>query len=238
LSYIYFIRHAQAGTRDNYDVLSELGHRQAALLGQYFASQGASFRAVYSGTMRRQRHTAEIVLEALRRTGARTPDIASDERWNEFSLAVVYRAVERRLIEESEEFARDFQEMQEALRVDPRTTGGATGRCDAAVVRAWMQSRYPDVDGESWPSFCSRVRLCAAELQAGEGGGDIAVFTSATPIALLTGASLALNEEKMLSLLGVIHNTSITVMKMRDEELRLYTYNATPHLTGSERTYR
>ena len=34
MSLIYLIRHAQAGSRDNYDVLSELGHEQARLLGE------------------------------------------------------------------------------------------------------------------------------------------------------------------------------------------------------------
>jgi broad specificity phosphatase PhoE len=238
LSYIYFIRHAQAGTRDNYDVLSELGERQAALLGRYFVAQGVNLSAVYSGTMRRQRHTAEAVLDRLREAGLAAPEVVSDERWNEFSLAAVYRVVERRLMEESEEFARDFQEMQEALRLDPRTTRGAAGRCDAAVVRAWMQGRYADIDGESWPEFCSRIKGCSADLPAREGQGATAVFTSATPIALLTGAALALSDEKILSILGVLHNTSITVMKPRDEGVRLYTFNATPHLTDPERTYR
>jgi len=56
---IYLIRHGQAGSRDNYDVLSELGRDQAVLLGEHFASQRLSVSAVYSGTMVRQVRTAK-----------------------------------------------------------------------------------------------------------------------------------------------------------------------------------
>ncbi len=72
---IYLIRHAQAGSRDNYDVLSELGEEQARKLGEYLAAQRIELTAVYSGTMRRQRETAEIVCRALAQAGVCAPDI-------------------------------------------------------------------------------------------------------------------------------------------------------------------
>ncbi|HWP41986.1 MAG TPA: phosphoglycerate mutase family protein, partial [Blastocatellia bacterium] len=133
MSYIYLIRHAQAGTRENYDVLSALGEEQARLLGEYFLSQGVSLGAVYSGTMQRQRRTAEIACAAMASSARSAPDVISDERLNEINLLSIYRAIARLLIEESEEFACDYKEMQEAVRLDPHTTRGPTGRCDAAV---------------------------------------------------------------------------------------------------------
>jgi len=39
LSTVYLVRHGQAGTREAYDSLSELGQRQARLLGEHFISQ-------------------------------------------------------------------------------------------------------------------------------------------------------------------------------------------------------
>jgi broad specificity phosphatase PhoE len=238
LSFLYFIRHGQAGSRDNYDVLSELGQSQARLLGEHLVAQEIELEAIYSGNLRRQRQTAEVVCEAFTRAGQTVPDIIGDERWNEFSLLSVYRAIARRLMEESAEFARDVEEMQEAIRRDPHTTSGATGRCDAAVIRAWMENRYTDYEGETWPIFRDRIKECAVQFHAQKNEKAIAVFTSATPIAILAGASLGLTDEKLLDILGVIYNTSVTVMRARGDDLRLFTFNAIPHLHPSMRTFR
>lgn len=238
MSYIYLIRHAQAGTRDNYDVLSDLGQQQARLLGEHLATQGIELDAIYSGGMQRQRLTAELACEAMTRAGLKVPDAIVDERWNEFSLISVYRSIARRLMEDDSQFALDVKQMQEAIRRDPHTTGGATGRCDAAVIRAWIDNRYPEYEGESWASFSSRIHSCADCFTKHEPEKSIAVFTSATPIAIHTGAALDLTEEKMLSILGVIYNTSVTMLRAREGDLRLFSFNATPHLTSSIRTFR
>ncbi len=238
MSYVYLIRHAQAGSRDNYDMLSELGQEQARLLGEHFVAQGVELVAVYSGVMRRQRETAEIACEVLSRAGLQAPDVITDERWNEFSLISVYRAIAKRMMKDDAEFARDIREMQEAIARDPHTTGGAVGRCDQAVIRAWMENRYADYDGEAWASFRARIQACAADLSNHDNEKAIAIFTSATPIAIIAGASLGLTDEKLRSLLGVIYNTSVSMMRARSGELRLFTFNATPHLSGSIRTFR
>jgi broad specificity phosphatase PhoE len=235
---IYLIRHGQAGTRDNYDLLSELGTQQARLLGDHLSARNIEFSAVYAGGMSRQRRTAEIVCGQLSRNGDSAPEIIGDERWNEISLAEIYRGIARRMSEESPEFACDFEEMQEALRLDPHTTRGATGRCDAGVIRAWMENRYPDYPGESWPAFRARIQTRMRELAAGENGDAIAVFTSATPIAIITGAALGLTDEKLLRVLGVLYNSGVTVMRPSGEDLRLLTFNSAAHLPGELVTFR
>ncbi|MEK6303241.1 MAG: histidine phosphatase family protein [Acidobacteriota bacterium] len=238
MAFIYLIRHAQAGSRDNYDVLSELGREQARLLGEHLSQQGIELDAVYAGGMQRQRHTAEIASEVMARRGVAVPDVTVDERWNEFSLISVYRAIAQRMIDESPEFARDYREMQDAIRSDPHTTGGATGRCDAAVVRAWIDARYEDYKGESWTAFRERIQACGTRLSNGDSSKAIAVFTSATPVAILAAAALGLSDEKLLSILGVIYNSGITILRSREEGLRLFTFNGTPHLEASKRTLR
>lgn len=238
MSIIYLIRHAQAGTRDNYDQLSELGEQQAKRLGEYFVAQGIRLVAAVSGAMKRQRQTAERVLEGLRGAGLPAPDLHIDERWNEFVLLNVYKAYVPRLIDESVEFAKDYEEMQEVLRRDPHAVRGATGRCDAAVITAWMQNRYPDFEGESWQAFRGRILDQCAGIEDSGNERAIAVFTSATPIAISTSQALDLKDEKLLSLLGVIANSSITVMRKTGNDLRLFSFNATPHLNDTNRTYR
>jgi broad specificity phosphatase PhoE len=238
MGYIYLIRHAQAGSRDNYDVLSDLGREQARRLGDHLAEQGIELSAVYAGGMQRQRHTAEIACEVMASRGVNVPDVTTDERWNEFSLISVYRAIAQRMIEESPEFERDYREMQDAIRRDPHTTGGPTGRCDAAIIRAWMAARYDDYKGESWAAFRERIHECGSRLADNGTNSAIAVFTSATPVAILAAAALGLSDEKLLSILGVIYNSGITALRSREEELRLLSFNSTPHLSASQRTLR
>ena len=238
MSFIYLIRHAQAGSRDNYDVLSELGREQARLLGEHLSQQEVELGAVYAGGMQRQRHTAEIACDVMASRGVAVPEVTTDERWNEFSLISVYRAIAKRMTEEDPEFARDYREMQDAVRRDPHTTGGATGRCDGAVVRAWMEARYEDYKGESWSAFRERIQGCGLGLSNGDSNKAIAVFTSATPVAILAAAALELNDEKLLSILGVIYNSGITVLRSREGGLRLFTFNSTPHLEAAKRTLR
>ena len=235
---IYLVRHAQAGTRENYDVLSELGLEQARRLGEHLAAQKLELDAVYAGGLNRQRLTAEIACRQLVRAGLKVPDVQTDERWNEFSLLSVYRAIAKRMVEEDEQFAADVREMQEAIRRDPHTTGGATGRCDQAVIRAWMENRYPDYEGETWTSFRTRIQACDETFCNHEAEQTIAVFTSATPVAILSGAALGLTDDRLANILGVIYNTSVTMMKHRRGELRLFTFNSVSHLDSTTRTWR
>ena len=239
MSALYLIRHAQAGPRHNYDALSELGHEQARLLGSYLAEQGVRFAAVYAGGMRRQQHTAQIVVECFSEAGQAAPEIVIDERWNEFSLAAVYRAISARMIEEHAEFARDYEEMKIALQKDPHITRGATGRCDRAVMQAWMENRYSEYQGESWIAFRQRVQACAADLASYGAGESVAVFTSATPVAIWTGLALGLSDAKILSLTGALYNSGLTTLRLSERELTLFTFNCTPHLSDSRRrTFR
>ncbi|MGH9722090.1 MAG: phosphoglycerate mutase family protein, partial [Bryobacteraceae bacterium] len=77
----YLIRHGQAGPRDDYDRLSELGKRQAQALGRHFRSTGVRFKAALAGSMRRQQETAAIAIAEM----ADAPALEVDPRWNEFS---------------------------------------------------------------------------------------------------------------------------------------------------------
>ena len=63
---IYLVRHGQASFgAENYDKLSELGFKQAVLLGEYWKRRDMSFDAIYMGDMVRHRETAEGILQGL-----------------------------------------------------------------------------------------------------------------------------------------------------------------------------
>src|SRR5262249_49312997 len=152
--------------------------------------------------------------------------------------ATVYRGLAARLCAEDTTFATDYATMQDILRTEPHATGAAVGRCDRAVVQAWMESRYADYEGESWLTFRQRIE-CGLPTLLNYAQSNVAVFTSATPIAIWTGLALGLTDEKILGLMGVLYNSGITVFKLREGELRLLSFNAAPHLADPAlRTFR
>ncbi|NOT60154.1 MAG: histidine phosphatase family protein [Acidobacteria bacterium] len=239
MSTIHLIRHGQAGARDAYDQLSALGQQQAVLLGAYFAQQGLCFDQVVTGALQRQQHTAQLVLQQMKHD--RTPQL--DVRWNEFSLSEVYQGTLPLLLRADEKFAADYAMMQATLRVEPHAVRGAVGRCDRAVIEAWMNARFSEYNGESWTTFRARVQGALPPLiektieQTSE--QTIAVFTSATPIALAVSSVLNLSNDKTLGLMAMVQNSSVTTLRVREGEAWLFSFNATPHLPDAGlRTFR
>ena len=228
---IYLIRHGQAGSREDYDLLSDIGKSQAELLGEYFRASGISFRAAYAGAMRRQRETAELVLAAA----AHPPELQIDPRWNEFSLEGLWKTLAPKLIVESEQFAHDYKTLHSG---NPDIDRIMTS-CDVELIRAWMRN-HADCDGvERWAEFRARVEAPRPELGRFGPGESVAVFTSATPTAVWCGSALEVDERRIFRIAGVLYNTSFSTVRLRDDELTLFSLNNIPHLADAAlRTFR
>ena len=242
MSSVYLVRHGQAGTRDSYDSLSELGRRQSRLLGEYFLSQGFAFAAAYTGVMLRQQQTAAEVSTAYKEAGVPFPEIIIDKQWNEFDLAHVYRELGPLLCAEDSEFRIEYEEMRRQVRQSAGVHEAKVHRrwqpCDTKIVEAWIGGRFP-YSGETWNQFCERVAGCRATLSAAPRYADILAFTSATPTAILTGLALDITDGRVRQLAGVLYNASYTVLRQRGERLQLFQFNAVPHLAAVElRTHR
>ena len=228
MSVIYLIRHGQAGTREDYDSLSDLGRSQAKLVGEYFRSQEIRFAAVYSGSLARQQATAaEAVTE-----------FAVDPGWDEFDLAQVYREFAPRLIEDDEEFRIEYEEMQCAIAQNDAAVHRKWNGCDKKCVTAWVEGRY-EYSGESWAAFVGRIHAALARIVDAAHEGNVAVFTSATPIGVSAARTLEIGDRRAMWLAGVMFNASITTLRVHDGQVRLFTMNGTPHLNSPElRTFR
>jgi broad specificity phosphatase PhoE len=242
VSRVYLVRHGQAGTRKAYDALSELGRRQARLLGEYFVSEGIQFAAACSGELVRQEETADEVKAVYREAGVSFPEIARESGWNEFDLTHVYRALAPRLCVEDPEFAREYHELVAQARAAAEQPEANVNRrwlpCDSKVVEAWTGGQHA-YDGETWQAFRERVAGCRFKLEPAERDANIVVFTSATPIGIWTALAMEIHDERALRLAGVLHNASCTVMRVSDGQLRLHSFNAIPHLCEPGlRTYR
>jgi broad specificity phosphatase PhoE len=237
VSNIYLIRHGQAGVRDHYDSLSDLGRNQSRLLGEYFASQAVKFTTAYSGELLRQRQTAEGVGDAY---GSGFPEITTDGGWNEFDLDRMYREIAPRICKVDADFRNDYEAMRQQLQ-DSKGGHEAVHRrwlpCDTALVNAWIAGQH-EYTGETWAQFVARVRDCQLMIDHTQPDGNIAVFSSAVPIAIWTGLALSILDVRVMKLAGVLHNASITVLQQRNS-LRLFSFNSTPHLASRElRTFR
>jgi len=245
LSTVYLVRHGQAGTRDAYDSLSELGQRQARLLGEHFISQGIRFADTYAGALSRQQQTAGQIRAAYTDAEVGFPTVRVDSGWDEFDLGRVYREIAPLLAAEDPEFLREYDEMREQVRVSQGAHGARIHRrwmpCDTKVVEAWVAGRYP-YGGETWDQFRERVAACRLNMERQESEAwqqndarqeNILVVTSATPLAIWTGLSLEIADQRIMRLAGAVYNASYTILRLRKQQLRLFTFNAVPHLAAS-----
>lgn len=240
MSNIYLIRHGQAGTREAYDQLSAVGRRQAESLGSYLVSEGIRFSAVYAGSMARQQLTAGAVARAYTAAGVPFPPVTTEPAWNEFDLERVYSEIAPRIAAVDETFRCVYEALLEQVRASAGSETAEVNRrwspCDILVVDAWIRSLYP-YSGESWDEFRARVRSPRASMNGFE--SNIAVFTSATPAAIWTGLSLDIHDTRVLHLAGALFNTSITVLRLRQQQLHLFSFNGVPHLRDAAlRTHR
>ncbi len=231
MSVLYLVRHGQAGTRENYDSLSEVGHTQARLLRDYFRSQNLEFDAVYSGGLKRQQATAAEVLPGA--------TVIVDQGWNEFDLAQVYAEYAPHLCAADDDFRREYDEMQEQLRLSRHSQDQVHRKwndCDKKLVRAWVESRHP-YTGETWPHFVARIHSALDRVIHHE--GNVIVFTSATPIGICAARTLELEDGRAMWLASVLMNASFTTLRIRESEIRLFSMNNHPHLADPAlRTFR
>lgn len=216
---IYLIRHGQAGLRDDYDRLSNLGQTQCGLLAAWFAAQGVTFDLVLSGALRRQQETAAAL--------GGSPVI--DPAWNEFDLDAVYASVGPQLAAVDEEFRLAHAGILEESKDPAHPVHREWKSCDIKLIEAWVAGRF-DVSCESWPQFLGRIRAAAQALNLQPAVRRIALVTSATPIGIATGSLFEASERKYLELAGALHNSSFTILRRRPSGLALTAFNHTPHL--------
>ncbi|SMX44369.1 histidine phosphatase family protein [Octadecabacter ascidiaceicola] len=135
---LFLVRHGQANsgatTEADYDRLSDLGHTQATLLGNWMRTHEAPFDLVLSGTMRRHRETAD---------GMGYPPALFDERLNEMEYFAL---------------ARDMQVHHD---IDPPVTTEDFVTHMPQTLAAWEQATINGV--EPFATFESRINDALAE---------------------------------------------------------------------------
>jgi len=213
---IHLIRHAQASFgAESYDVLSELGERQARLLDEALAGRGVRADRVVVGGLRRQADTAK----ACPRSAPGEPVV--DARWDEYDTADV-------LAHHGPGFAEG-----------PRTDMGAPAGLDSrafqdvldVALTAWQAAADASPCAETWPAFQRRALAALDDLAAGLRSGEHAlVFSSGGTIAAICMALLGAPPPAFLALNRVAVNSGATKIMVGRGGARLATYNDHSHL--------
>lgn len=257
---LFLVRHGQAsfGAHD-YDLLSEIGHRQSRLLGEYLADRGVRPVRVMTGSLRRQRQTWEGMAEGLASRGIACPDAVIrpglDEYEAERLLAALVATGQPR-----------------AVSGDGRISAGHVGvpgdPADPEVRRAhfrllrqvlteWAHGRLTVADHRTWEAF--RDGAVAALLEAWRGptsaaapapagappspaarvtsdrDEDIVVVSSGGPIASILVGLLAMPPAGFVGLNLMARNTGYTEFKGNGRQPNLSSFNGIAHLDTVDR---
>ncbi len=206
---LVLVRHAQAafGT-DDYDRLTELGHRQARWLGEYFGERAIEFDRVVTGTLRRHAETLAGIAEALP-----LPAAEAMAGLNEYQADVLLAAhlAGRGLppLEHAEDRRGHFRVLREALY-------------------AWVDGTLRADAHLSFPEFAASVRQA---LEAARHGAErVLVVSSGGPISTAVGAVLGVAPRIVADLNLQTRNTGLSELRAGAQRAHCVSFNAVPHL--------
>ena len=232
MSVIYLIRHGQAsfGT-DNYDQLSAVGREQSAILGSYFAGLGEPLHGIYTGTLQRQRETAQLIAAALE---PNSPPLTVEPAFDEYESESILHTFAASLTP---------AQLEEAgwpgLRTDRRRFQFFLER----AARAWVEAQIAAEDMLPWRGFHGRIIAAIEQIMRMEGRGKtLLVSTSGGVIGTIVAHVLGLANHVGIELNWAVHNASITRLIYNADKMSLSMFNGLPHLDREGRrqliTYR
>ncbi len=236
MSIIYLIRHGQASFgQENYDKLSDLGIRQSQVVGQRLADQGVVFDAIYTGTLQRQIHTAQAMIDAYEKKGLDLPQSHILPQFNEYESHDVLFTHVPFMVEQDPSLA----EHVEQLTTNKRSFQVVFEQ----AMQRWASGNH-EIEGlASWADFTGGVNQGIDTIMKTHGSGkNVAVFTSGGPISVALQRTLHLSNERTMEVSWQVMNASITRLKYNMNNVILYAFNQFGHLeqTGDKTvmTYR
>jgi broad specificity phosphatase PhoE len=212
---LYLIRHGQASFgAENYDQLSELGCRQAIVVGEYFRDIGVHFDAVYSGDLSRQRETARLVI------AGQPEDVPHhiDSRFNEIQNDAQLRCL-----------------MPEIAKINPKIQAlvdrGLGSSKDYqkvidAVFNYWVSPACEDSRIQSWAEFSGDTRQAIADVIQEQGRGKtVGIFTSGGTLATIVAQVLGLGGDQTYQFYEPMLNCSVTQLFYSSSKISLSYFN-------------
>ncbi len=219
---IYFVRHGQAsfGAAD-YDELSPLGFQQAEALGRFWVDLDLELDAVFCGSMKRQRQTAETVLDRFRRADRKAPELVVSPAFDEYDAFGIWNAHVADLLNHFPEW--------HPLAEEARTSRKAFQRLFEKVMIDWAEGKRIHPDEPTWQSVIERVIGGIRSLKELD-ANRIAVFTSGGPIGIAMKAALGLSDTKAMEISWQVLNASVSRFYVGKRGVFLGGFNDVAHL--------
>jgi broad specificity phosphatase PhoE len=239
MSTLLLVRHGQARLfTDDYDRLSDLGFDQAEALARFWLERGIRPDQVFSGSMVRQRQTADKVGEVFATSGEEWPELQEVPGLNEYPAEEITRS----LVPALREADPSLDELASALNSSEHYADKYRylHRLLETVIARWIMGDYGDVDVPlSWKTFSGAVRSALREVMSNsESGKTIALFMSGGPVAVSVQTILQAPDIKAADLNWRVHNCSVTRYTFSGERVSLDAFNDVSHLPPGMHTYR
>ena len=218
MSEIYFVRHGQASFGSgNYDQLSELGHEQARLLGEYFRERELTFDHMVIGDMVRHRETADGICVGM---GLTDPSFEVNPELNEFDFHSVLHA-----------YIAQFPD--QALPEKP-VAADFFRRLKQGIL-LWSRGELQGDLPETWANFEQRLLSFRESAMQRHAGKRVLVVSSGGAIAMLVRQLLQSPASVMVELNLQTRNTAVTHCRFNQKAMRLGSFNNVPHLDRLDR---
>jgi broad specificity phosphatase PhoE len=213
---LYLVRHGQASFgADDYDQLSDLGHKQSVRLGDYFAQKDIHFDGLIAGTLRRHKQTLEGILQGMNRAGG---EHLSWDGLNEYDSQAVIASIYPQKLERPtspELYRHHFRLLRDGLA-------------------QWMAGVVSPKGMPSYNDFVAGVAGALDHVRANHYGKNVLIVTSGGPIATAVGHVLGTSAETTIDLNMRIRNSSITEFAFTPKRHMLVCFNTTPHLEHAD----
>jgi broad specificity phosphatase PhoE len=229
MSTIYLVRHGQASFgKANYDVLSDVGLEQSAILARYFMKTGVRFDAVYSGSMDRQIRTAEVIMKEFALNGINLPDLNIMPEFNEYDSKSIITVLAPELIEEDPALKGAFENIFNDRKAFQKIF-------ERSMLR-WVSKEDAAEGVESWNFVKTRVSLAISKIAAGQGNGkSILISASGGTISACIQDVTGISDETAQRLCWQMANTSVSTLVYNEERITLRAFNTWPHLEAGYR---
>lgn len=231
---LYFVRHGQAAfLTDNYDRLSELGHRQGACLGTWWADQGMAVDAVFSGPGERHKDTAHAVAKALAERGQTLPAYKVLPGLHEFAWEELLRAGTNAAADGDAELKPHVNALASAESYGQKHR--AVQNLMEALTLRWAHGEIGADDLETWTAFQERVNdAIDTMITDADKGARIAAFSSGGAIAIAMQRALDLSAKNTLELIWTLRNAAVVEFLFTHDRFSLGAFNSAPHLPTAD----
>jgi broad specificity phosphatase PhoE len=230
MSMLALVRHGQASFfSDNYDQLSELGERQARLLGEYWVRHGVRFDEIYTGPRIRQIETAALAGEAFAKAGLPWPKAHVLEEFDEHQVDRLIKLAMREITRAHPH----VEPLHAAYRnaQTPRDTARAFQLMFEQVVMLWVEEQVAHDEVEAWSVFRERVCAGLARITESEARGrTVAAFTSVGAVTVCLQVALDCPNRVAFDVGWRVRNASVTEFLFSRDRLTLENFNTLPHL--------